>query len=351
MGGACSGPKPDPTAKAIEQQLQQDRKNRANELKILLLGAGESGKSTIAKQFRIINLGDYSQEELKEYRVFVYDNTLSSIKCLAQAAETLGIPVGADVQPIAEKFKKMNLGVQKEIDEKLAAEIKLLWADSGIQETFKRSKEYQLNDNAKYVLDNIDRIAAPNYSPSQEDVIHTRVRTTGVIETTFELGKKKLRLVDVGGQRAERRKWMGCFEDVTAVIFCCALSEYDLKLAEDGTTNRMKESLQIFDELCQKWFKKTSIILFLNKKDLFEKKIVISPLKNTFPDYTGPDEYQPAAEFIEQKFIAQDQQDNGPEGRIFPHFTCATDTHHVRAVFDAIKDTLLKAALQSVGLV
>eukprot|EP01097_Dermamoeba_algensis_P002972 TRINITY_DN2187_c0_g1_i4.p1 TRINITY_DN2187_c0_g1~~TRINITY_DN2187_c0_g1_i4.p1 ORF type:complete len:201 (-),score=59.13 TRINITY_DN2187_c0_g1_i4:167-769(-) len=199
------------------------------------------------------------------------------------------------------------------------------------------------------MLDNVDRIATPGYMPTQEDVIHTRVRTTGVIETTFEMGKKKVRLVDVGGQRAERRKWMGCFEDVTAVIFCVALSEYDLKLAEDGTTNRMQESLKIFDELCQKWFKNTTIILFLNKKDLFEKKILVSPLKATFPEYTGADEFTPASDFIKDKFLKQDKQEN-PEGRIYPHLTCATDTNHVKVVFDAVKETLLKAALKSVGL-
>eukprot|EP01097_Dermamoeba_algensis_P002971 TRINITY_DN2187_c0_g1_i1.p1 TRINITY_DN2187_c0_g1~~TRINITY_DN2187_c0_g1_i1.p1 ORF type:complete len:351 (-),score=101.15 TRINITY_DN2187_c0_g1_i1:167-1219(-) len=349
MGNACGASKVDPTSKAIEQQLQRDRKTKDAELKILLLGAGESGKSTIAKQFRIINIGDYSQEELKEFRVFVYDNTLSSVKALANASETLGIPVADEIKPLAEKFKNLNLGVQKEIDEKLAEEIKKVWHDSGIQETFKRSKEYQLNDNARYMLDNVDRIATPGYMPTQEDVIHTRVRTTGVIETTFEMGKKKVRLVDVGGQRAERRKWMGCFEDVTAVIFCVALSEYDLKLAEDGTTNRMQESLKIFDELCQKWFKNTTIILFLNKKDLFEKKILVSPLKATFPEYTGADEFTPASDFIKDKFLKQDKQEN-PEGRIYPHLTCATDTNHVKVVFDAVKETLLKAALKSVGL-
>jgi len=62
-------------------------------------------------------------------------------------------------------------------------------------------------------------------------------------------------MVDVGGQRSERKKWMHCFQDVTAVIFCVALSEYDLKLYEDDTTNRMHESLKLFKEICNsKWF-------------------------------------------------------------------------------------------------
>lgn len=44
------------------------------------------------------------------------------------------------------------------------------------------------------------------------------------------------RLFDVGGQRSERKKWIHCFEDVTAIIFCVAMSEYDQVLHEDETT-------------------------------------------------------------------------------------------------------------------
>nr|CAD7593434.1 unnamed protein product [Timema genevievae] len=62
---------------------------------------------------------------------------------------------------------------------------------------------------------------------------------------------------------------------------------YDLVLAEDEEMNRMIESMKLFDSICNsKWFVETSIILFLNKKDLFEEKIVKSPLTICFPEYT-----------------------------------------------------------------
>lgn len=97
-----------------------------------------------------------------------------------------------------------------------------------------------------------------------------------------------VRMFDVGGQRSERKKWIHCFEGVTAIIFCVALSGYDLVLAEDEEMNRMIESMKLFDSICNsKWFVETSIILFLNKKDLFEEKIARSPLTICFPEYTG----------------------------------------------------------------
>jgi hypothetical protein len=95
-------------------------------------------------------------------------------------------------------------------------------------------------------------------------------------------------MIDVGGQRSERRKWIHCFEDVTAIFFCASLSEYDQSLREDNQTNRMHESLKVFKDISNnKWFFKTPIILFLNKKDIFEKKIKEVDLKVCFSEYQG----------------------------------------------------------------
>lgn len=54
------------------------------------------------------------------------------------------------------------------------------------------------------------------------------------------------RLFDVGGQRSERKKWIHCFEDVTAIIFCVAMSEYDQVLHEDETTVREREQTNLY---------------------------------------------------------------------------------------------------------
>ena len=121
-----------------------------------------------------------------------------------------------------------------------------------------------------------------------QDVLRTRVKTTGIIETQFSYKGLHFKMFDVGGQRSERKKWIHCFEGVTAIIFCVALSGYDLVLAEDEEMNRMMESMKLFDSICNnKWFVETSIILFLNKKDLFEQKIKYSPLSVCFPEFKG----------------------------------------------------------------
>lgn len=138
----------------------------------------------------------------------------------------------------------------------------------------------------------------------------------------------------MGGQRSERKKWMYCFQDVTAVIFCVAMSEYDLKLYEDDRTNRMHESLKLFKEIANtKWFLSTAMILFLNKKDIFQEKIKKIDLTVAFPEYTGGLSYDPAASFIRSIFLAQSEN---PKKQIYVHETCATDTNNISVVFNGM---------------
>ena len=63
-----------------------------------------------------------------------------------------------------------------------------------------------------------------------------RPECDGVHGAHFRFKNLNFKLFDVGGQRSERKKWIHCFEDVTAIIFCVAMSEYDQVLHEDETT-------------------------------------------------------------------------------------------------------------------
>lgn len=86
--------------------------------------------------------------------------------------------------------------------------------------------------------------------------------------------------------------WMGVggFSELISFMYPnCALEPFlYLHICARSTQNRMHESMKLFDSICNnKWFTETSIILFLNKKDLFEEKIAHSPLTICFPEYTG----------------------------------------------------------------
>lgn len=75
--------------------------------------------------------------------------------------------------------------------------------------------------------------------PTDQDILRSRLKTTGITETVFDLGALTYRMFDVGGQRSERKKWIHCFENVTALLFLVAISGYDQCLVEDKDAVRM----------------------------------------------------------------------------------------------------------------
>ncbi|CAL8095904.1 unnamed protein product [Calicophoron daubneyi] len=353
MGCAWSDPDKNTqdASKQIEKQIRADAEKAMKEVKLLLLGAGECGKSTILKQMKIIHGQGYPEEERKEYVSIIFANIVQSMIKILKAMESLEI-VPDNFDP-AEKLRALN-GYLASVEEgnfpdELASTLRMLWQSDSVQKCFARSKEYQLNDSADYYMNSLDRIAAPGYIPTEQDVLRSRVKTTGIVETNFHFKDLDFKVFDVGGQRSERKKWMHCFEGVTAILFIVAMSEYDLKLAEDQTTNRMHESLRLFESICNsQWFLETSVILFLNKKDLFTEKIKSSPLTICFPEYTGNQTFEETSVYIQGKF----EELNKRKGTktIYTHFTCATDTNNIQVVFDAVIDVIIKSNLKDCGL-
>ncbi|CAP38850.2 Protein CBR-EGL-30 [Caenorhabditis briggsae] len=370
----------------IEKQLQRDKRNARRELKLLLLGTGESGKSTFIKQMRIIHGQGYSDEDKRAHIRLVYQNVFMAIQSMIRAMDTLCIQFGDQSEELQEKaavVREVDFESVTSFEEPYVSFIKELWEDSGIQECYDRRREYQLTDSAKYYLSDLRRLAVPDYLPTEQDILRVRVPTTGIIEYPFDLEQIIFRMVDVGGQRSERRKWIHCFENVTSIMFLVALSEYDQVLVECDNENRMEESKALFRTIITyPWFTNSSVILFLNKKDLLEEKILYSHLADYFPEYDGPPRDPIAArEFILKMFV-----DLNPDADkiIYSHFTCATgafgrnlrietdnvrprernpknmrkpktskfsDTENIRFVFAAVKDTILQHNLKEYNLV
>lgn len=225
----------------------------------------------------------------------------------------------------------------------LGDDIRHLWNDAGIQQVYEqKDKAFQLNDSAVYFFSDIERIGEPNYVPTNQDVLRCRVRSTGIDEAEFELEEMEFKMLDVGGQRSERRKWIHCFDCVTAVIFCASLSAYDQVLREDETQNRMKEAILLFEEICNSpWFRDTPFMLFLNKIDLFREKIPRVPLTVAFPEFQGANTYEGGSAYIRQQFLDSSNFNQ----KIYTHLTCAISTENIKFVFTSIKDTLLNVAL------
>lgn len=199
----------------------------------------------------------------------------------------------------------------------------------------------------------MNRIAQPGFVPTNEDVLRARITTTGISEYQFRSGPLAISMIDVGGQRPERRKWIETFDNVTTLIFCVALSEYDQMLLEEPRQNRLLESFQLWESVINsKWFQRSSVVLFLNKKDIFRHKLRTNPLQRYFPEYAPPEGaseeavYESAAEFLKNKFLGM----NYGRVQIYPYLTCATDTKNIDMVFAAVKETILANNLRNAGI-
>nr|XP_045618849.1 guanine nucleotide-binding protein subunit alpha homolog isoform X1 [Procambarus clarkii] len=323
----------------IDKEIQKDRQKFRRQVKLLLLGAGESGKSTFLKQMRIIHGYRFAHDEIDEYRETIYKNVVMGMKVLLDAREKLRIPWGDESRDVyghhVMKFSG-SMSLDRHVFLDYVPSVKELWKDSGIGQAYNRRAEYQLE-----------------YVPTEKDILHCRKATKAITEFTIPIQNVPFLFVDVGGQRTQRQKWFQCFESVTSIIFLASSSEFDQRLLEDRITNRLEESLNIFGTIVNnRNFRDVSIILFLNKTDLLIQKIRSrqSNISHYFTDFVGnPHDERFVQQFILHKFVEQRRADNNRRP-IFHHFTTAVDTENIKVVFNSVKDTILQRNLETLML-
>mmetsp|Transcript_9775 Transcript_9775/g.11137 ORF Transcript_9775/g.11137 Transcript_9775/m.11137 type:complete len:370 (+) Transcript_9775:301-1410(+) len=345
---------------AIDKQNRMDMSRENQKIKILLLGTGESGKSTIFKQVKKLFGEDFTQEELNGWKTRIYNNINQQLRNIVQATSDLGITL--DSEDLREVFESRPNDAP--VDDKHGQVIKELWSDKGIQEAWERRAEYQVFDCIEYYVNEIDRIAVgkENYAPTFQDVVHARVRTSGIVTAKFKMNGTPFEMYDVGGQRSERKKWLNGFDNVTTVLFVAAINEYDQKLFEDSRTDRIEEALRVWMDIVNRdAFQDVGFVLFLNKIDLLEEKLQQFPFRVDGvrnEDFEGPDASDPSVnkleafeavkDYMQRKFMSVVELRSGL-GQVKIYFTCATDSDNMNTVFNACKDQILRINLFKTG--
>ncbi|KAJ5600687.1 hypothetical protein VI817_001815 [Penicillium citrinum] len=301
---------------------------------------------------RILYMNGFSTHERRQAGLIIFANLLDAFQILLDIMATENIEFTTEsAKSSAELITKKepeSLLDRLPLDTAIGDAMKDLWQDSGVQIAIRLSRSLPFHDTMLYFYDAIDRIFAPGWIPEDQDILRTRLKTTGISEAHFNIGQMTWRMIDVGGQRSERRKWIHCFEDVDCLIFVVSLSGYDQCLAEDHNANQMHEAMALFDSLINGvWFRQKSVILFLNKIDLFKTKLAYSPISAHFPDYHGTN-ITMAADYFDDRF----QDLNRTRGRrIYTHHTNATDTRLLKTTMELIHDDLVQRNLNSFGLV
>lgn len=348
MGGICvTGGQKNERAIAIEQTIKDDLRENRFTIRVLILGTTACGKSTVAKQMKILHGEGFSDEERHNYKKILILNLFYGMKELVIQAEKFNIKVLRKNKKAAKFFADSN-PYTAELNEEVAQKAVNLWEDKGIEKTFSKRNLFDIPPNMVFIMDNINRISKPDFVPDNDDILHARQRTTGIAETRFKKDRYTWCIIDVGGQRTERRKWMNCFSGVNAVIYVAALDEFDIVNPEDPEGTRMEESLEVFKQTVNNpLFKEIAIILFLNKTDMFKTKIKMVEMSKTFPDYDGGSDFDIGSDYIKSKYYAQVQQ---PTREVYVHKTCAIDTERISFVFRAVMDTIFKQRLKVSGL-
>mmetsp|Transcript_6538 Transcript_6538/g.10153 ORF Transcript_6538/g.10153 Transcript_6538/m.10153 type:complete len:370 (-) Transcript_6538:344-1453(-) len=368
MGALCacaSGITPEERAalaaeRYASQQLDSDLKQAHGQdikiHKLLLLGTGESGKSTIFKQMQILYDKErgFSAMEKSTFKHVIRTNVVEAMQALIDGIHKHNIQYQHGNSPqFVQKLKALDsLSTDFWVPQIVEYVVHLWRNEKAIQHMFENRAKIHLLDSAEYLFENVERIGEDDYMPNKDDILRARLRTSGIHEKVFDIHDIKFKFLDVGGQRNERRKWIHCFQDVTSVIFVAAISEYDQRMYEDETKNRMHETLEEFQKISNlDIFKETAFILFLNKMDLFEKKVRRVNMKEVcFPDFQGKwDSVDECLEYVTQRFVLA--RTFPSEGfHIYPHTTCATDTQHIEKVFEACKLIILQSNLEKLGI-
>ncbi|KAJ7364724.1 G protein alpha-subunit [Mycena albidolilacea] len=346
-------------SEAIEIQLQQDSLLAKNEINVLLLGAtgSEHWQSTLFRQMGLLHHPGYTARERDAYKGKILSDVTEDMRAVLEAMPKLE----SELSPTNDKRRNTILSLPpydatdappaySAANGNIADAIRGLWRDPSVREAVQRSCEFnpKFSDNGLYYFDSIDRIAAAGYQPTDQDILRRRAETTGIREIKFQVGEVTYKLFDPNGQWSDRRKWLHCFQDVKAILFCTTLSDYDQVLYEDESINHLQEALTIFDSVCNsQWFLKTSIMLFLNVDGL-QEKLRVTPLADHFPDYTGGDDFEAACDYLLHRFVSLNQ--HGATKQIYVHYGTPTDNEQVKFFISMIQEILLQNYLREQGL-
>jgi len=336
----------------LDRRVKDHNHEYHNEAKILLLGSGDSGKSTFLRQIKHINGVDTGLESEKlKFTAVIKNSCLKSFRDFLKMIEAKELKIPPKVQD------KINFILNaEEFDEETGQAIEKTWSNKKMRSIYdKVETDMQIPSNSNYFWKMAQTIASEDYLPSKDDIIQSKIRTIGIQETNFVIEQTKFLMIDVGGQRSERRKWLHCFNNISAVIFLTASDEYDGKLlGEDNHTNRLQDSLGLFVKLSESsCFENVPFILFLNKIDLFDAKIKYKPFEDHFDDFIeaverlgldGESKRDQSIGYLYNLFKERFKS----RAKLFHFETNATDQKLCENVFNSIREDIILKQLTGI---
>ncbi|EFC35671.1 predicted protein [Naegleria gruberi] len=203
----------DPNNEGGDEMNENADPNSGNyDVKLLLLGSGESGKSTFFKQVRIISQRPFLENERRRVKNTVHFNVVSSMAVMCQKLKELNLEFSSEeLSKCAERVLQLSKnrafmtsttsvkgGDRNFYTDEIANDIYQLWKDSTIQKVFQNNRnDVHVFDGAEYFFERLDIIRKNDYIPSEEDLLYCRQKTIGIVEVSFDHESLKFSLFDV----------------------------------------------------------------------------------------------------------------------------------------------------------
>ncbi|KAF9002158.1 heterotrimeric GTP-binding alpha subunit [Cyathus striatus] len=372
-------------SKEIDVDLQETKKlleKRKKAVKILLLGQSESGKLAFAPN-------QFSNERVV-WKTIIQLNVISSIKTILETLKEefepdTGAPRSStDDYPQSQALRdlrRIRLGLgsgwkamlngsrrtsvepagrtilnhENDPTTVLAAQrgdIEELWTDPGVREVL-RKRGVKLESSPGFFMNDIARIATPDYKPTDSDIIRARIRTVGVEEHHFIVEKGQdansdFYITDVGGSRSQRATWVPYFDDVQAILFLAPLA-FNQTLEEDSRVNRLEDSLSLWKDICSnKLLAAANLILFFNKKDVLIETLESGVLVRKYvPSYGDqPNEVTQVTKYFKDKFRSSHKKYSPTPRPFMCYETSAIDISSMAVLLVGVRESILRQHLR-----
>mmetsp|Transcript_17952 Transcript_17952/g.19990 ORF Transcript_17952/g.19990 Transcript_17952/m.19990 type:complete len:356 (-) Transcript_17952:175-1242(-) len=352
--GMCAG-------KTAEPNLAQTPEKKL--MRILMLGIGGSGKSTVTQQLRILHNPKskdraFTAEEISNYAEVIVKNLYQAFEVLLRDFEGEDEGEAHDFfrnyrEQKSEKDHKEQMDAAKEILEDEA--FKNLCLTPGI---------YPEIPTLNHYIAQFETVLDTNYVPTDEDIVKCKQRTVGISRSRFKRDKLVWEVIDAGGQPVERKKWDRILEEeIRAVIYVVAVNEFDVPDKWLGSAEDEQKKMRVETAL-ETWKKVITdngdhldnVILFINKIDILKEKLSKTEgrkaFKAQFSDFEGDmkdKEQTEAIEYLKQKFLSCVDDEKVRED-ITVHPTVAVNAENIKIITDTVFDRLFANRMRNSGV-
>jgi len=230
---------------------------------ILLLGAGDVGKSTLFKQFTIIYGEGYSDDARRNFIDVVHHNVLTQAQSLIEFTRSLEPDL--NICPSSRLFSNDHI---------LPTHVQELRAILENDAVWRSLQKFRHRHSLEYFSSRLQEISLHDYIPSRADVLATRTRTLGLIDQHVTVNGARVKVTDTGGQRNERKKWWHVTDTASCAVFVLNLNGYILDLYEDTSQNCLKEDFAAFRyAITSPHCSHLPFLVLLNQKDMFQQTL------------------------------------------------------------------------------